>query len=322
MKYISGLRGTAAGPITDRSPGLAGQGRKARSQGEGQVLVLFALFSVVLLGAMALAIDVGYLLSERRDAQAAADASALAGARALLGGESTAAVVDAAEEYAVANGLPGSDSGDSDISVVVEGDRWNGTVEVDVSMQVNRFFLGAIYTGPWEVGAHAVAETSDKSDSQYALIALDPPGINVNGDMSVEVSGGGIISNENISTNGSSTSISTDGFLDAVGTIDEDSDWYAAWGIRERRAPALDPFDSYTAPPKPGGPPKTGNYRCNPHGWEDAVWSARTAHFHRDFTRTPLFGSGIGQSSFQVSTTSTIPRSNSVASQGGLKAPA
>lgn len=244
--------------------------RSRRGSEDGQVIVLFALFGFVLMGSLALALDVGYLLGERREAQATADAAALAGARALLGGDSSSSVAQSAFQYAALNGLPfvGSED-DSSMSVTVEGDRWDGEVAVDITMPVQRFFLGAIYTGPWEVGAHAVAETTDFSDANYILIALDPPGIYVNGSMHLTANNGSIISNDVITSSGESSIVVTDGFIDAVGTIEASSGWEAPWGIREQRAPALDPFVDYLAPPKPTGAPISGNFRCNPSGYED-----------------------------------------------------
>ena len=57
----------------------------------GQVLVLFAILLVVLLGAAGLSIDVGRQVAERRHVQTAADAGALAACRALAAGASDAA---------------------------------------------------------------------------------------------------------------------------------------------------------------------------------------------------------------------------------------
>lgn len=65
-------------------------------QAHGQVLPLFALFLVVLLGMAALAIDVGGALSARRFYRSAADAAALAGAQDLQAG--TTRAVTAAEQ--------------------------------------------------------------------------------------------------------------------------------------------------------------------------------------------------------------------------------
>lgn len=71
------VRGEAA---RDRGPAGRGTGRE-----QGQVLVLFALFLVVLLGFAAIAIDLGSWLKVRRDYQNAADAAALAGSPFLAG---------------------------------------------------------------------------------------------------------------------------------------------------------------------------------------------------------------------------------------------
>lgn len=71
--------------------------------------MVFALASVVLLGALGLAIDIGYDLGQRRAMQNAADAAALAGARAILDnakhGTSTA-VRPAALSVAIENRYP------------------------------------------------------------------------------------------------------------------------------------------------------------------------------------------------------------------------
>jgi Flp pilus assembly protein TadG len=64
----------------------------------GSVLVFAALALVALMAAAALAIDLGMLLDTRQDAQRAADAAALAGASAFLGGNATAAIPVARNE--------------------------------------------------------------------------------------------------------------------------------------------------------------------------------------------------------------------------------
>src|SRR5690349_16081381 len=81
------------------------QPRQAASP--GQVMVMFALFIFVLLGFVALSIDGGYIIAERRQTQSAADAGALAAATSLWhsrNGEITAA----AQTYATDNAGPGS----------------------------------------------------------------------------------------------------------------------------------------------------------------------------------------------------------------------
>jgi hypothetical protein len=73
--------------------------RRAPRDGEhGQVLVIFVLALVALMGAAGLAIDIGRFYSERRFLQNAADAAALAAANTLIAGKTT----DAARTEALA----------------------------------------------------------------------------------------------------------------------------------------------------------------------------------------------------------------------------
>jgi hypothetical protein len=68
---------------------------------DGQTLVYVAISMVVLLGIVALALNVGYLYSERRRMQNAADAGALAGARELCQNVPVATAQAVARDYAV-----------------------------------------------------------------------------------------------------------------------------------------------------------------------------------------------------------------------------
>lgn len=93
----------------------------------GQTLVHVALMMVVLLGFLALAIDVGLLYSERRRMQNAADAGALAGAREIClepkayGGD----WYEAAHDYAVnRNFAPAADISREDWTVTVVASSW------------------------------------------------------------------------------------------------------------------------------------------------------------------------------------------------------
>jgi Putative Flp pilus-assembly TadE/G-like len=61
-----------------------------RGAHRGQVLILFAGFLVGLMGMLGLATDVGYTLAARRTVQGAADAGAIAGARAMARYQSSA----------------------------------------------------------------------------------------------------------------------------------------------------------------------------------------------------------------------------------------
>ena len=113
----------------------------------GQALVLFVLMLVVLMGAIALAVDGGYAYAQRRRMQYAADAAAMAGARALAMGGGASGVEVAVAQYAQANGA----------------DTWSwtvsgSTVRVQVSRTFPTFFAGIV--GIRQMTASATAEAS------------------------------------------------------------------------------------------------------------------------------------------------------------------
>ena len=76
----------------------------------GQVLVLVALVTVVLLAFAGIAVDFGRQNAEQRHVQTAADAAALAACRALIDGETDNAAAAAARTIAEVN-LEGSPAG-------------------------------------------------------------------------------------------------------------------------------------------------------------------------------------------------------------------
>lgn len=69
---------------------------------KGQMLPWIALLAFVIFGAVALVVDGSALLSNRRTAQAAADAAALAGAKRICSGYADA--IPVAEAFAINNG--------------------------------------------------------------------------------------------------------------------------------------------------------------------------------------------------------------------------
>jgi hypothetical protein len=211
-------------------------------------MVLFALFSFIIVGALALALDVGYLLSERRAAQNAADAAALAGGVALISGESRGSAASTALAYAAMNDvdLIGSDA--ALLTVNVTGTSRDGRVEVDLETPVQRFFLGAIYTGEWKVGAHAVSEVNDTRDGEYALIALEEPGMYVNGNMTIDVIGGSAMSNGDVARSGGVNAFTVDGMIDAAGFVDPNGNWDAPLGFNGKRPQIDNPFAGVAAP--------------------------------------------------------------------------
>nr|MBA2754197.1 hypothetical protein [Chloroflexia bacterium] len=61
----------------DQAPDDEGRSRAEK----GQIIILFAMFSTVLIGMLGLATDLGFAFAQKRTVQNAADAAAMAGAR-------------------------------------------------------------------------------------------------------------------------------------------------------------------------------------------------------------------------------------------------
>jgi Flp pilus assembly protein TadG len=117
----------------------------------GQTILLTVVFLVVLMGCAALTLDVGMWYREQRQAQATADAAALAGAQALP--TSPANAVKWAQDYADANG--GGVAG-ADITL---RDDWqtNDTVSVQATRKAPSFFATVFSFSNVNVRAHAAA---------------------------------------------------------------------------------------------------------------------------------------------------------------------
>src|SRR5436190_21812385 len=90
---------------------------------QGAVLVLVVISLVALIACVALAIDLGMIMAARTQGVAAADAAAMAGARALNGNTSSGAnnnyagVLPAAQQAATSNAVLGTSLTNSEVSV-------------------------------------------------------------------------------------------------------------------------------------------------------------------------------------------------------------
>lgn len=115
-------------------------------ENDGQALILVALALVVLLGAGALAVDAGHLYQTRRQMQNAADAGALAGARAVCFGGDPA---QEARDYIVANGGREPEPGEIDVGTT--------TVSVVAVTTTNTFVASVIGHPTAPVSATAAA---------------------------------------------------------------------------------------------------------------------------------------------------------------------
>jgi len=131
---------------------------KARGHGEsGQTLILLAFVTCALAGIVALVVDVGLMLSERRELQNAADAAALAGAQELHVSPSNAASM--AQQYALANGVDPSDPDYTFVATTPYGGDPEA-IEVEVTGRVGFLFGPVLGLNNGTVSARAVAHAT------------------------------------------------------------------------------------------------------------------------------------------------------------------
>ncbi|TVR75833.1 MAG: hypothetical protein EA415_02525 [Sphaerobacteraceae bacterium] len=220
---------------------------------EGQVLIMVAVASAILLAFAALAVDAGLAMAERRGAQNTADAASMAVARAMVDGAELQELEETAEYYGELNGY----------EVILENvaiDQDGRTVEIVVQVDVPRIFLGAFYDGDWSVSTSAEASLSAVQEP-YAMIALgeDPncqnnTGIRFSGGGNAEITiqEGSIGSNACIRTDGNfQNDILVDGNVEALhGINDSHGNIVVPPGnsIRSRNSPIEDPFDHWIEP--------------------------------------------------------------------------
>jgi Flp pilus assembly protein TadG len=144
----------------------------ARRYERGQLIPIFALFLIALMGMSALGVDVGYWRYQQRLEQTAADAGALAGAAELaypaLADWSTAATNDAGANGFTANGTT--------VTVTAISPPTTGTyaanvkaVQVTVSQKLPLYFLGVLGIPAQWISASATALLSTPQTCAYAL---------------------------------------------------------------------------------------------------------------------------------------------------------
>jgi hypothetical protein len=210
---------------------------------------------------VAVAIDAGFLMAERRQVQNAADAGALAAAKAKLdylyqpaAGNLETVQVNAGQQYGSRNAETTPSNVTVDTAPAGLGDQY---VEVTVSKDVDMFFLRALYDGEWGTSATAIAGIEDVQ-LPYALMALRDcsapgvKGIDASGGIRIDVNEGSIMSNCNITRSGDSSFVLAEGGIDAAGTVDPGTNWEAGLGFREGRPVLQDPIvaGGYVPPDK------------------------------------------------------------------------
>lgn len=181
----------------------------------GQAIVILALMMIVLLAFAALAIDGGNAYVERRRAQNAADAAALAGARQLwvqtvAKNSSWSTLLAVINQAAVSNGIAQNAANGSNVNVVAKYTDKSGNllsengedlevglvgippnamgIQVQASRQFNTFVGGLLKQSP---AASAQATAVVVVPPPCGHFAIYASGVNVCSPADVEISGGG-----------------------------------------------------------------------------------------------------------------------------------
>lgn len=137
---------------------------------DGQILVIFALTLMVLIGMTGLALDGGSTFSQRRDQQTASDLAALAGANDYLINNVPAQAVARAQEVAASNGFGDGTAG---TVVTVTVDTSNGvSVTVSIDRPHRNSFLAIVGFATWQVttSAQALAGFPDSASGASPFI--------------------------------------------------------------------------------------------------------------------------------------------------------
>lgn len=183
--------------------------RSAAREERGQTLMMAALIMPILLGMVALVIDVGFANAEKRQGQNAVDAAALAAAYALQDGYTPAQAQTLAREYTAGNGYDNAVAG---VTVTVNVPPSSGPhigdsnyAEVLIDYDAPEFFITALGQNNGVISSRAVAGLTTSASQAYALFANNS---DCNNPDTLETSGnltlvnGGVHSNGNVKVPG------------------------------------------------------------------------------------------------------------------------
>ncbi len=139
---------------------------RERRSPRGQMIVLFALLLIVLLGMVGLVLDGGASFAQRRSEQNASDLAALAGANTYLLTHDQTATTNAALAVTSKNGFTDGTNGTA-ITVTIGTDN-GATVKVDIHSPHENSFAGLFGMKTWPVATSATAETGFPTTAQGA----------------------------------------------------------------------------------------------------------------------------------------------------------
>ncbi|MGA9723414.1 MAG: pilus assembly protein TadG-related protein [Candidatus Binatus sp.] len=237
---------------------------RSRAYGRGQVLVLYCLALFVLMGFLALAVDVGLLWNDRRQMQTAADAAAIAGMNALQGNISCSAGTSTtncppASDVAAINGYAVNGPNSTTVTVALPTSLPNvgsGTfVQVNVSQAVPTYFMrafNALFGGTSyntvNVGATAIAGYTTGTGCVIGLNASAANTISITGSGSINAPKCNAVDNSNNSSSALVTSGSGSLTANAISVVGGASGTGFSPTPTTGVAPITDPLGYLTAP--------------------------------------------------------------------------
>jgi hypothetical protein len=231
-----------------------------RQDESGQVLILVALSMAVLIGFLALAVDVGLLFRSKRNLQTVADAAATAAALDYLYNGSTSSATSAAKAAATANSVTDGSGG---AVVTVNSPPSSGPsagsagfFEVIVTKPNPTYFMGVISgSNSVTVAGRAVAGTP--SANTACIYIANPTAsdvFHVQGSTTISATNCGIYVNSSSSSavqiTGNSSTITATSFNVYGGYSGHQT---TPTAISTNAAAQSDPFGNITGPTPPGG---------------------------------------------------------------------
>ncbi len=226
-------------------------GKRAPESDKGQALPFFALLLVVAIGAVALSVDVGNLVHERRQTQNAADAAALAAVAVIKEGGTRTAAIAEATEFAAANGYgSGVTINNPPLTGAATGNA--NAYEVIVQKSVPKYFLGVVYKGNWSTTSRAVARVITTSTG-FGVVTLNPTrceSLHMNSNALLQVTGGGIYVNSTCNTAMvmESNATATASKISIVGGFNGKGNYHATPAPVTNQPAIVDPFVSIPVP--------------------------------------------------------------------------
>jgi Flp pilus assembly protein TadG len=148
---------------------------RTRREGErGQILVLFTIAIVVIIGMLGLVLDGGSAFAQRRDEQNVADLAAVAGADAYLTatGDKTAAARDAANLVAARNGYVADATAGVVVDVEITAQASGASVKVTVTKPHANNFSTILGMPTWGVSAKATAQSAQRPNGVIGAMPL------------------------------------------------------------------------------------------------------------------------------------------------------